>query len=527
MRSFAAGWRAAGVLGAVLVAVSGQAQSGTGAADSFAAPVLSRPADQADTRRPDVLPRARYAASPLLDPGHWAVRAAVRAEAMGLADGWLPAQRAVPRAQVETALRAAALRAQDDPRWAALTRGWLERFVREFPEYADGADARPAGVLGSFAGAGYASAQGRVAPSIDMAAPLPLADREGAAARLSGGVRLGRGLAGWAEAASVGDDVDLPRWNVTAGAGAFALSAGRETEGYGVGRNGGVVYSGAEPLPRLELSTTRALHLPGVLGVLGGVGLHTFGSRTVGPREPGRPWLWGARLSVQPHRRLTVAINRGSLFGGEPGDPVTAANLARMFVGVVRTEFDNQAVSMDFRWRLPTERTLPATLYLEWGADDGAGAVTDVPGTVAGIYLPSLPAIPALALGAEFTRFGRNRDGNGSWYRHNIFRGNWARGDAVLGHPLGGEGHEGLVYGEADLPGSRVWVQGSAFVRRRASTSEPANLFGPERLGRSRGGSMEVLWRMGRRAEASATVRGEAGDGWSQRDVTTELRVRP
>jgi hypothetical protein len=472
------------------------------------------------------LPRPRYAASPLLPPDHWAVRAAHRAEALGLADGYLPAQRAVPRAQVETALRAAAERTAGSA-LAPVAAEWHARFVAEFPEYREGADALPVAPLGWTLGAGYALAKGRVAPAQGGETPAALPDRWGWGVHAMPAVRVGRWLAAYGEVRQGAGPGVEPRWNVVAGAGAFALSAGSETEAYGVGRGGGIVYSGTEPLPRVELSTTRALRLPGVLGRAGGVSMHTFASRTAGAREPGRPWLWGARLAVQPHRRLTVAVNRGSMFGGPPGDPVTARNLARMLVGAIRTNFENQMVSVDVRYRVPSERLLPAVAYLEWGADDGAGAFTDVPGQVAGVFLPALPGLDRVALGAEVARFGPPGDGNGPWYRHNLFYGNWARGDALLGHPLGGEGTEASVYGEAELPGGRLRVDARGFGRRRSATGQPSNILGPSRLGRSTGGEVEVLWRAWRSLELAAGVAGENGDGWRERRASAEVRVLP
>lgn len=517
MARFAGVWMVAGLLAAALRPLVAGAQDVV-PADSAA------PADT----MPDELPRPRYAASPLLPPGHWAVRAADRAEALGLADGYLPAQRAVPRAWVEAALRAAAERtAGSGSGLERMAAEWHTHFVAEFPEYATGADDAPVGLLGWNLGAGYALAEGRVAPAVGTEVPEAVPDRWGWGLHAMPGVRVGRWLAAYGEVReSAGPEVG-PRWSVVAGAGAFALSAGRETESYGVGRGGGIIYSGIEPLPRVELSTTRALRLPGVLGRAGGVSMHTFVSRAAAAREPGRPWLWGARLAAQPHRRLTVAVNRGSMFGGPPGDPVTARNLARMMVGEIRTNFENQMVSMDFRYRVPSERVLPVVLYLEWGADDGAGAVTDVPGHVAGVFIPALPGLDRLALGAEVARFGRPRDGNGPWYRHNIFHGNWARGEALLGHPLGGEGTEGSVYGEAELLGGRLRLDGRAFARRRSATGQPSNVLGPSRLGRSTGGEVEVLWRAWHNLELGASVAGEAGGGWRDRRASVEVRVLP
>src|SRR5206468_3168191 len=74
-----------------------------------------------------------FRASPLLPFEHWAVRAARRAEAMGLTR-FFPAQRAVPRSQVARALADAARNAES-PALRRLTAGWAARFVEEFPEY--------------------------------------------------------------------------------------------------------------------------------------------------------------------------------------------------------------------------------------------------------------------------------------------------------------------------------------------------------------------------------------------------------
>ncbi|HEU4885686.1 MAG TPA: hypothetical protein VFT45_25855, partial [Longimicrobium sp.] len=83
-------------------------------------------------------------ASPLLPAGHWAVRAAERAKAMGLAPGWFPAQDAAPRGVVMDALeQAAEAGSQRSARVAALTQGWVDRFREEFPEYGEDAYGDP------------------------------------------------------------------------------------------------------------------------------------------------------------------------------------------------------------------------------------------------------------------------------------------------------------------------------------------------------------------------------------------------
>ncbi|HEU4457265.1 MAG TPA: capsule assembly Wzi family protein, partial [Longimicrobium sp.] len=324
------------------------------------------------------------------------------------------------------------------------------------------------------------------------------------------------------------DDFDVRRWDVTVGAGAFALSAGVGEVGYGYARSGGIVLSPADALPRVELQTTRPVRLPWVLGYLGDVSAHTFVSLMDEERHPTEPWLWGMRIAARPHERFTIALHRASIFGGE-GRPATVGNLARMLVGIVKSDFENQVVSGEVRWRLPTDSLLPVTAYLEWGADDGAGAISEVPGRVAGLFLPALPGVPQVGIGGEYTRFGEACCGHGPWYFNGTFRGNWARGDQPLGHPLGGEGWEGAGYAQAELMGSRLRLDGRFFVRERSESSLAelggGNLFSPTRTGRSTGGWVEAAFRLFSRGDVRAGWRVEDGDGWREQGVHVEAVV--
>ncbi len=72
--------------------------------------LLTAAAPAAGQGSPAAVPRVEgeVLVSPLLPPGHWAVRAAERADRMGLLRRWLPAQNAVPRRVVGAALAEAA-----------------------------------------------------------------------------------------------------------------------------------------------------------------------------------------------------------------------------------------------------------------------------------------------------------------------------------------------------------------------------------------------------------------------------------
>jgi hypothetical protein len=472
-------------------------------------------------------------ASPLLPPGHWALRAADRAKALGWVDGWLPAQDAAPRGAVLDALEAAAGEAaKRDPRHAALARAWVDRFREEFPEYGEDADTDPLLFsVNGHAAAGYSSEQGRLSPAVGYQSlrqdPQPVPDVSTARLDASGTVRAGRHAALWGLGRWERDGPDLARWEAVAQAGALSLSAGTQPVGYGWSEGGGITL-GEVLLPRVEAQTVRPLRLPGLLRLAGPVAAHTFASRLGGSRHPDQPWLWGARVSFQPHARLSFAVNRASLFGGD--EAVTGRKVLRMLVGVIRgTTFENQVLSFEGRWRLPTDAVLPATLYLEWGADDGAGALDEVPGRVLGVLLPALPGAPEVAAGGEYARFEDACCGHGPWYFNSSFPGNWARGSRPLGHPLGGEGWEAAGFARADLLGARLRVDARGFVRDRSDGSylqfAGGNLYSPTRTGRSTGVRGSVGYRPRRRMELRAAGRHEAGDGWSETALDAQLAV--
>jgi len=319
----------------------------------------------------------------------------------------------------------------------------------------------------------------------------------------------------------------LRRWDAAVAAGAFQLAVGREPVGYGYGRTGGIVYSDPDPLPRVELQTTRPIHLPFFLRHVGPVTVHTFAGPVSDPaRHPTDPYLWGFRAAFQPHPRLTFAANRGSMFGGE-GDPTTFTRVLKMLAGVVHSQFENQVISFEGRYRLPTDRVLPATAYMEWGADDAAGALDETPARVIGLFVSALPGAPEAGAGVEYTFFKAGCCGHGPWYQNTTFPGGWAVHGRPLAHPLGGEGAEYAAYAQADLAGARLHLDGRAFIRDRSDASlaryAGGNLFTPERLGRGRGGALEAALRLRPRADLRAGFALEDGDGWRERSFHAAL----
>lgn len=480
----------------------------------------------ADSVRPP--PSGRFAghgASPLLSEDHWAVRAASRAEAMGLAPDYFPAQRGVPRHVVARGLEEAAARAGGGP-MAELAAGWWVRFVDEFREYREVPDP---GVLrlGGFVAAGVEGVDGRLSPRFGVVRegypldPQPLPDRTLAYAELQVGGMIGEKLAFLAQPTATTRAASVPRWEVAAGRGKLQVSAGKEPVTYGWGRGGGFILADNRPLPRVEIQTTAPIELP--WGLPGTLSAHLFVSRLEEPRHADDTWFWGMRVGVRPHPRLTLGVSRAAMFGGDVA-PVTVHRMVQSFFGMVRQRFDNQIVSADLRWRVPSEAWVPLLFYAESAAEDGAGAFNQQPAMLVGVSVPAVPAAPTLAVGAEVASIAGCCD-HGSWYIHSEFIGEWARKGRPIGHPLGGGGREGRLYADADLLRGALSVSAEPYLRKRNADQPrtPGNLFSPARAGSSRGGRGMLTWRLRRRAELRLRAEREQGADWHEHSFQINL----
>jgi hypothetical protein len=485
-------------------------------------------AGQSDSVAPAV--RTPALASPLLPAGHWSLTAARRAEGMGLAPDYFPAQAGASRAEVADALRQAVQQADRGSVAGRLALQWLTRFLEEFPEERE---PTAAGLtwLGGGAGARFDRDQGRVAPAIgvylDRTDPAPLEDVSTASATLRGGIRLGGALAGWASLAASDEAVEAREWEAVARLGPVALSVGRSTIQYGSSGQPGLVLGSAAALPRVEARSTRAWHPGGILRPLGRMTAHTFLAPLDEDRHVTSPWLWGARVAFRPHGRVTIAVNRASIFGGDSARP-TPRRVGGMLLGVLSEGFENQLVSVDGRYRLPTEQALPLTVYAEWAADDGAGAWVEQPAMMGGLEVPGFPGAPNLSVAAEVAWFAACC-GHGAWYNHDKFWGHWADRDQPLGHPLGGEGTEVALRFAGDFLDARVRLHGRGFFRDRSDASlrnlsGGGNLYAYPRAGESHGGMLDASVRLGPRVELGVRASGERGDGWRQSTLELEMR---
>jgi hypothetical protein len=469
----------------------------------------------------EVIPGGERAlVTPELDPEHWAMEAARRAESLGLLSRPLPFRRAIPVATAGEVFEEAAAAARGrGAGLEALTEGWRERFAQEFGGLAGEGRVGALRLLGVRAGVQAASRAGGAGPGFgerpQQTGATPLGDRSDLA--LDAEVVAGGDWVGVLAEPVVRDGTDrLRRVDVVVGWEAWRLAVGRQPVGYGKTQPGGLVLNGAVPLNRLELRTERPGALGGVLRYLGPSAAQLFIGRLSDERHEREPYLWGGSASIQPFPRFGVAVHRAAMFGGrEWHEPLTVKTIVDMLIGrVAGLGFENQIVSVEGRFRLPTEELVPLTAYLEWGAEDAAGGWWDVPARVIGLESPAIPGLEALALGAAYTDIAARCCYNSAWYRHVAFQGNWAEADRPLGHPLGGEGAEYTVYGSFDDAVRAMRIEGRIFRRDR----EGENLYVPGRE-ESTGVALEADWRPRPRVELDARLRVETGSDWTEREL--------
>jgi hypothetical protein len=121
----------------------------------------------------------------------------------------------------------------------------------------------------------------------------------------------------------------------------------------------------------------------------------------------------------------------------------------------------------------------------------------------------------------EATYMGPKRECcNTHWYRNVFFRGSWSKDNVPMGHPLGGHGKEVALNLGADEAAARLRWRGRVVLRDRGA----ANIYSPEREGRSVAGRLGLAWRV-RNTEASLTGELEDGENWRATSLRAGVRA--
>ncbi|MEX0892406.1 MAG: capsule assembly Wzi family protein [Gemmatimonadota bacterium] len=475
-------------------------------------------------------PAAAQAPTPTLAPDHWSVGALRRLDAAGLLPPGSDWGRRAPReGDVGRALAHAAVVAgvQDHP-LLPLIADWSVRFVAETGTVALPVLA-PARVVRITAEGGYRYRTGVVLTGMgyenvdNWTGAPPAPDTATALLAVAIGTRVRERAWLGASVEARHGNMRLPAAEAVVRLGGFHLWGGRRVVGMGPGRGGSIVLSGTS-LDGVGLATAAPLEPSGFLDVFGPLSAEFVLSRLENGDSITEPWFAATRLAISPHPRFGFGLTRGDIFGGRGNAPITLEHMLKLLVGKHSGEvgeFNNLVLALDARWRPPLG-ALPLRLWLEWGLDDSAGAISNSPANVVGAELGAVPGLPQLALGIERTWFHPDcRCGNTVWYRNWALTGGWTDERRPLGHMLGGDGTEWR--GDARLDAGRATLSAAGWTRERG----PHNLFAPERSGRATGGEVRAAIRLAARWSITGSAWLEEGaDGWREHALALRLRGR-
>ena len=483
------------------------------------------------------VPRDASCQSPaLLPPDHWAAEAVRTLDALGALGG------TVDRGRRRLTLGEAArliwsADANEDPTAAAVLERVRRRLERDLPGAREPGppDARfrlqgAAGAVAIVRADEVGTRTGRLTGARDPDGKFLTVDEQpsprrpdGVRAEPNGFLAVGNhrvALAGEARPTSNGEVV-LAAY-AAAMAGPVSFWAGRSAPGYGPGRRGSQVLSGDREVLGGGLATVRPFRLPWFFDALGDVHVETFLGALERNREIDDPLLWGMRVSATPHPRFGLGASRAAMFAGEGNEGSDFTHFLEILVLERRPGLPagNQTGALD-AWFRPPLGGVPIVAWVEWGSDDTAGGLFQVPGIVAGLEAPAWPGLPALGIAFEATWLAGQGGGNGPWYWHGFFPAGWAVKGEPLGHPLGGQGTEFVLALDVNL---REAARMSADLFRR--DRGPENLYAPVWEGTSNGAELRVDFQSSRLGEVSVLAYVEDGDGWTRGGGSIAARMR-
>lgn len=483
---------------------------------------------------------SRHVTSPFLPSSHWAVAVTRRLAALDLVDadfGWGDGSLTI--LAVGRALHDAPAIAQREHReLEPLARGYWQRFAHEFPLTAATLDPRVSSknrdVAEGWASVGYSSATGRVYPvrslnrsREDVAGPFPRSDLSEAAFSSNLSFTVGAHLAGSLTPEHRDGDWGLREGYALVGWKKIGIWGGRRAPSFATGAGGGIVLNGTAAFTGGGVAFTEPFRLPWILRHVGAIRFESFLSKLDSNAAIAEPWFLGTHVSISPHPRLLIGGTQAYMFGGDGVTPITWSTVWSMLRshGIIAagSEFENGLASWEVRFRPPVP-LVPLALYMEWGTDDNHSAWTLFPARVIGAQIAAMPGVPELSIGVEHSYFSSPCDGckyYATWYRHYLFKDGWTVDRQPIGHPLGGDGTEWLLYGSWDDPFSRFRFDARSFIRERGAF----NIYAPEREGRSIGGKISAVYRATPNMDLLFTGALEDGEAdWRQSSVFAGLR---
>lgn len=449
-------------------------------------------------------------ATPPVPPGHWAYVALDRMAAAGLTnDAWAVGHRPQSAGVVRAAFWAAVVRAMlEDSPLVDFARSSARLFAREYPE-AERARGNHVAVREVWLRAAAATGPAALSDAVEL----------GADVTASFGAHV---VVSYAPAVHMRADgsttLEQPRVALVGKLGSWWASVGRHQLSFGPA-TGGLILNGASSFDGVLLGTDGAVRVGSIGRWLGPVHAIALVSRLPSDTLGAATWFGAARVTLSPHPRVQIGLNRTAVVAADERSGAGLGALLLVAVGKhTRPNVEDQRASVDLHVTLGSGswRIVP---YFEWGFEDTAGAYVEDPGLTVGAYLPSLPGVPALSLWYEYTAFGESARlcwfctaRTTGWYRHGSVRTAYIGEDGLLiGHPLGGYGHEHRVDATGWLRGARVRLRGTLVRRQR----EPLNLLYESRPGASHGIAVGSSYRASSTLTVDANLWWEWGEaGW-------------
>src|SRR5690606_35061947 len=280
-----------------------------------------------------------------------------RLDGLGLlADEYDPSARSVTERHADGLLREA-VRAAAGTRYEDVARAYVERFVEEFGDRWPGpAEAWSPVRAGAAIELGFGAESGGVTGGsgyrngVDWTGPRRTPSSDGVISTVELRAHAGRYVAGRVSAAVRPDSTALGDAYALLAVGKAGAWLGRRAVGFGPAAGGGIVLSGAHAFAGGGLALLEGVTLPGVLRHLGILRAETFLSSVHENGAVAEPWFWAGRVSLQPHARLVVGVNRAAMFGGSGNTPLRLRDVLYVMVGKHAgrgSEVDNQIAAVD------------------------------------------------------------------------------------------------------------------------------------------------------------------------------------
>ncbi len=232
--------------------------------------------------------------------------------------------------------------------------------------------------------------------------------------------------------------------------GNLQLSFGKQSLQWGPGTNGGLLFSGnPEPLYMVRLTNVRPLELPGFLHYFGPVRVEHIVAQPRGRTLIPLPYIYGQKIILKPLPFFEIGFSRTVTLGGRGGDPVTAGNFSRSFLGRQGdpngpgTPGDSRS-SVDWTLRVPGLNGR-LVLYSDMFADDDELPLVNPPRSTfrPALWLTRMPGVPKLDLRVEAASSEspgyRNNQGSLNYFNH-IYRDGYTNNGFLIGNTVGRQG---------------------------------------------------------------------------------------